>query len=436
MWHLKKIPKIAHFYWGGKKLSYLQFMTVYTFWQLNPDWEIRLHIPMVPGKAISWNTKEQEYETNYDDFKIRLAEIPMKITSHNFESYGLSNNMTEVHKSDILRLKLLNQFGGLYSDMDIVFIKPMSELACNSPLNANKDTFVCVCHYGHSIGFLMSSVHNHYYNTLYEQARNILSSQELGTMNYQQIGALMINKQFKDVTRIPGDVYNLSMDAVYPYDAQHISALFTQSTSRLTANTIGVHWFAGHRLAGEFLNNTNGGFKQVPGNMISWLLKKCYLNSDYPIPLPFKDYGKIFLFGVSGTGKSTLCKNYVNRYNICDYYDFDLNFGIINNGWSSDSVNAAKNFLNNAPERFITEFIPIKAGETNLEIRYKDFLEYASEHKDVVIMIVRCSDYKELGLRLARKCLTIPSFEPDLTAIELFKSKNIPVYEYDTKGQV
>jgi hypothetical protein len=28
---------------------------------------------------------------------------------------------------------------------------------------------------------------------------------------------------------------------------------------KLTRNTIGIHWYAGHKLAGEYLNKTNGG---------------------------------------------------------------------------------------------------------------------------------------------------------------------------------
>ena len=39
------IPKIFHSYWDGSPLSFLQYLTVKTFQDLNPDWEINLYIP-------------------------------------------------------------------------------------------------------------------------------------------------------------------------------------------------------------------------------------------------------------------------------------------------------------------------------------------------------------------------------------------------------
>ena len=61
MWHLTNIPKIVHFYWGNEKLSYLRYMSVYSFRKLNPDWKIKIHVPGALSMiAPTWGSNEQK----------------------------------------------------------------------------------------------------------------------------------------------------------------------------------------------------------------------------------------------------------------------------------------------------------------------------------------------------------------------------------------
>jgi hypothetical protein len=427
MWYLENIPKIVHFYWAGKKLSFLQMMSVYSFWQLNPDWEIQMHTCTDTNNKITWGTKEQEYSDNYEDFSVKLGEIPVKFNYHNFKDYGLSNELTEIHKSDIIRLFLLSRRGGIYCDMDILFIKPIEYMECNIPENKDKDTFVSICHYGHSIGFLMSSKRNEYYKDLYHKAYKIATiNTELG---YQQVGAPLINKYYREIHTIPGNVYNISMNTVYPYDANHISNMFVgNDLSKITPSTIGVHWYAGHQLAGKYLNDTNGGLTNLHQCVITSLLKDCYSNSIYPIPNEYASK-QVFLLGISGVGKTTLAKAYAKKYKV-QYHDFDLYFGLVYNGWFSDK-NGAEKFLNNLPKTFITECIPLVPKIKNLEERYKAFLEY-SKDKDIQIIVIDCSNKIEHADRLAKKNMKLTTLYPDLNVLEFFKSKGLKVDYYDT----
>jgi len=427
MWHLENIPKIVHFYWAGKKLSFLQMMSVYSFWQLNPDWEIRVHSCVDTNNKITWETKEQEYPDNYEDFSVKLGEIPVKFKYHDIKDYGLSNDLTEIHKSDILRLQFLSRKGGLYCDMDILFIKPIEYMECNTPENRDKDTFVSICHYGHSIGFLMSSKQNEYYKDLYNKAYKVATDNiKLG---YQQVGAPLINTYYREIHTIPGNVCNISMNTVYPYDANHISNMFIgNDLSKITEHTIGVHWYAGHQLAGRYLNDTNGGLTNLHQCVITSLLKDCYSNSTYPIPNEYTSK-QVFLFGISGVGKTTLAKAYAKKYNV-QYHDFDLYFGIVNSGWSSKE-GASEKFLNNLPNEFITEFIPLVPKAQNLEEKYNAFLEYA-KNKDIQIVVVDCSNKTEHASRLEKKNIKLETLYPNEDTINFFKSKGLKVNYYDT----
>ena len=55
----------------------------------------------------------------------------MVVIQVDFQIYNFNNDMPEVHKSDFLRLELLSTIGGLWSDMDIIYFKPMNSLYFN-----------------------------------------------------------------------------------------------------------------------------------------------------------------------------------------------------------------------------------------------------------------------------------------------------------------
>ena len=83
-WHLK-VPQILHLYWNMEKLSYLQYLTVRTFMEINPDWEIILWYPKYPSKVVTWKTKEQEYELKFvDDYLPQLKDLSIASCFVNF----------------------------------------------------------------------------------------------------------------------------------------------------------------------------------------------------------------------------------------------------------------------------------------------------------------------------------------------------------------
>lgn len=63
------IPKIASFFWGGGPLSWLRYMTFWSFRKLHPDWEMRLYLRPVAHNQATWHTGEPQ------DFKIGRAHV-------------------------------------------------------------------------------------------------------------------------------------------------------------------------------------------------------------------------------------------------------------------------------------------------------------------------------------------------------------------------
>jgi len=250
---VSKIPKIAHFYWGNERLSYLRYLTLYSFAKYNPNWTIYLYQPKMLQKKITWSTPEQKFTITGPDYYNKLDTLKIHRVTFDMEPLGLSNQLSEVIKSDFIRWSLLSTVGGVWSDMDILFFKPL-----NLSIIGNADTVVCQTHIPKttfwSIGFLMSCPNNAFYSFLNEKAK-----QHPTPSAYQEVGTLFVRSLFKSVSQImdafPGlNVYDLPSSVVYPildipaiYDQNYAKSLFV-------ADTIGLHWYGGFNLSGEYQN--------------------------------------------------------------------------------------------------------------------------------------------------------------------------------------
>ena len=263
MWHLGKIPKIAHFYWGGDKLSYLRFLSIKTFRNQNTDWNILVHVPKILSTAApAWGSFHQKNVKIEQDYFDKVSQINnVKIVTHDFAEYNFDNQAHEVHKSDFLRWKLLNNYGGLWSDIDILYTKPMQALPENCQENSQVDTALCPLSDGrkHTVGFLLSSKGNNFFQHIGEQARKNYNPEV-----YQCMGSDLINHEFKTFeglqTQFPNNTFIfLNKNCVYSITSADIG-LFYQEVDRNvqkklnSKSTIGFHWFAGHPQSQEFEN--------------------------------------------------------------------------------------------------------------------------------------------------------------------------------------
>ena len=248
----KKIPKIVHFYWGkNTPMSFLQYLTIRTFKKYNPDWEVKLSVPKYPSLiSPTWSTGEQkEINLNFDFFDESKKYVDT-IKEIDFDAIGFLNNISEIHKSDFIRLYLLATEGGLWSDMDIIYIKPMEYLDIPENIDLgvvyhqnNKVTY-------HLIGFMLASNSNDYFNFLLDNSLMYFKKDI-----YQSIGANLINILLPTIESIKQkfpklSLCNLNMDVVYSYNHFNLEKLITTNQNDLTTNkSIGVHWFNGdHRI--------------------------------------------------------------------------------------------------------------------------------------------------------------------------------------------
>jgi hypothetical protein len=177
------------------------------------------------------------------------------------------NNVSpESFKSDFLRWHLLSTIGGAWSDMDILYIKPIHNFIDKN----NFDTFICCGEYGHLIGFLLSKPENKVF-------KNILNftHQYFNIYDYQSIGAKILNKHYPcDNTNDDTlKILNIPMEIVYPFEYISLYKLFNDiNLDMIKDNTIGVHWFNGSDISKNF-NNEYDHKKKNLNNTITKLIE-------------------------------------------------------------------------------------------------------------------------------------------------------------------
>lgn len=277
------IPKILHLYWGGGKLSFMQYLTVVTFKEHNPDWRIWLWYPTNPNlNPAPWRTCEQKEPytgKDYLDKAIKLCEYKQ----FDFIAQGIKKDLTETAKSDYIRNYMLYEYGGVYADMDFLFIRPIDSLiekdfdyllsyAVLPSVSFFNNGFLAAKPGLKIVKDCVDDIHS-------VQRRNMDD-------DYQSLGNKVFYRLFvndKTIQNIYPDVkiYNMPQDIVYPYlpmaegiEERDIDEMFFGTKDITTDKTIGIHWFNGHPTGKKFQNNFDEYINN--GSPISKLVKPYY----------------------------------------------------------------------------------------------------------------------------------------------------------------
>lgn len=279
---LKNIPKKLYLYWDGyNKLSFLQYLTVKSFTELNMDWEIIVYLPEVNHKAITWSSNEQKTPYCGEDYFDKLKELNIRIEKINFDNIGFRNDVPEVIKSDYLRYYLLATFGGCWVDFDVLFIRPFNDIKINNyEVYGNReeiDTVIIFSGDYFPIGFLMSSQNNPVFKNLINNCKA-----HLNLNDYQTIGC----KLFKSLFGTPMGVHNkhkdsnilfLPISSYLPFEWNSLHEIFlTKNYNKINDNTFGIHWFNGSNVAKLYQNSLDQN-KMNKNGSISLYVEK-YLN--------------------------------------------------------------------------------------------------------------------------------------------------------------
>jgi len=251
-WKLTRsyIPKCMNFFWADGPMSWLRYLTIKSFRTLNPDWEIKLHRTKTLGAHEKWKTGEVQDYAKYKgvDYSDRLDLLDVGVfweTPH--------ENLAPAHASDLFQWELLSTEGGFYSDMDILYTKPLDYKSF-----VNQDVVSCHSLGFMTIGFFGASADNPLFKAIRLEAMSSYNGE-----SYQNTGAEAIYRlagldPIWGRTRRPGDVamnklkkmfstldyIELPQETFYPWAWNQIEDLWSSKES-LPYNCCGIHWFGG-----------------------------------------------------------------------------------------------------------------------------------------------------------------------------------------------
>lgn len=240
IWYPTKIPQHAYFFWGNDVLPWVRYLTLHTFRALNPTWKVTLF--------TRWDQTTTKVVTNRFNYWPWVEKLGVVVERMSIEpafgidlSYLDSLADRDVCRSDYLRWYLLSESGGLWADMDILFVKPLTSAPWNTLENCNKDACLLPSPYNN---FLLSAPHSESFDRLWEKAKDInpddviRDSYHTGPIHYEHVRAA-----YAFLTAI-------EMPLATTEIADENGEWFGEDTELLVPwSTLGIHWHGSGRLA-------------------------------------------------------------------------------------------------------------------------------------------------------------------------------------------
>ena len=247
-------------YWEGEQFSFFHYMTIFSLHKLNPGIEI-----IVYTSKYSHNTLKQWKSTEHDINIIKKHEfkdiLPMvTLCPIDFQSeYNVPNEVSIVFKADICRIVKLYEHGGMWFDMDVLFIKPIPKFVRDY-----------IFEYSEVIptGLIFIRENNLYINTLHEKLlEKIFIIKDWNSLDYQEFGPHLFT-QYKYYNYSP---YAETTD-VYPYLDSEFQLLYGNDDDRIKNNTWAIHWYNGSPFSKIAINNYSSETNNIFSKYIKALI--------------------------------------------------------------------------------------------------------------------------------------------------------------------
>jgi len=264
-------PKLLHLYWDGSLLSYLNLLTVLSFNKYHIGWKINVFCPIKKNEHKSCITFENKKKYTGIDYFYELKKI-QNVNIHYIDTDLLPfehKDASEVIKSDYFRLYILNKFGGLWSDFDIIYTNNIEKYYANKKLNDSKNMILYnyldhITYY--PVGLFLCKKNNSILTTILKYINQFYNK-----TNYQCLGCTMFqnilnNYNKNDELKI---IFNeIKLKELYIdnadcylkvkwnqldifYKNQNVDTkLFEQDDT-----IFGIHWFNGADVSKDYCNN-------------------------------------------------------------------------------------------------------------------------------------------------------------------------------------
>jgi len=141
------IPPRVYFYWSGEAFCFLNYLSVYSLLRKTPAATCEIHFRREPPPENRyWRLLRGTSGTT-----VREVDFPSLLQTCGMDGAewtALSNGLSEAQASDVFRYLVLFVNGGVYADLDMIFVRDFTPLLCEEFL----------------VGFQISSQHRNLIN--------------------------------------------------------------------------------------------------------------------------------------------------------------------------------------------------------------------------------------------------------------------------------
>jgi len=244
-------PKIAFSFWEGSQFTYLHALTVITFQKFNPDFKIKIYVSRVENSdLIKWSTGEhsKQYSNLYDINLLKNIPNVELIDIDVNKELNYDGVLSCVWKSDIIRLMKLHEHGGMYIDLDILFIKKIPDSLFEI------DKLMFNTYYGViNNAVIISRKENYIIKKIIDVIFEMLKTNNVKN-EYMQFGPTLITNIIKN-TSFEEDVYYIPNDMTCPYLCSENEKLFFSNEDQTTKDTFALHWYNGGEHSRNYCSN-------------------------------------------------------------------------------------------------------------------------------------------------------------------------------------
>lgn len=254
------IPQRAFCFWANRTMSWLRYMTLYSFTKLNPDWELELYLSFedTDGDEKYWvNHNSQDFFSfTGEDYFDRAMELPgLVVKEFHLDHKKITTHIGQSHRSNFFKWEQLAEVGGIYFDMDILWVRPI-----NTFWGSLRGFTDAMCWHGmFSIGLMASQGESPFFRKMLNRTYKRFSSEIYQSAGVNVIYDMLGNNNNRIWDRLmymfPSCHFkNIPQNVVYPHSFDDHKVYFLDLDKKLPRDCIGIHWYAGHAMS-QVANN-------------------------------------------------------------------------------------------------------------------------------------------------------------------------------------
>lgn len=257
-----KIPRRMSFFWVGDRLSWMRYLTLYSFRKYHRDWDVILYrMPAAIAGGKTWVSTEiqdsQVYQgIDYSQF-LSAIDVEVKLWEPDLK---YPRSLAPSHACDLCQWEILSTAGGWYADMDILWVSSLKP-----ELVADANAIFCLTDAWMAIGLMAASPESPLFKAVLKSALENYNTERYqctgaeaiyrmtgqwphwGAIERVGVKSLNILKRRYDELRI----IDLPQVTVYPWSYLKVDKIFSED-NEVPAGCKGIHWFGGSQLGQQW----------------------------------------------------------------------------------------------------------------------------------------------------------------------------------------